>query len=41
MTSATIFSLPNGGPGGAIWMFLIVAICFYLVMLSLAEMTSM
>jgi len=37
----TLFSLPNGGPGGAIWMYLIVAFFFYFVMLSMAEMTSM
>jgi choline transport protein len=36
-----LFSLPNGGPAGAIWMYFITAFCFYFVMLSLAEMTSM
>jgi amino acid permease len=39
--SGALFSLPNGGPGGAIWMYLIAAFFYYLVTLSMAEMASM
>ena len=37
----TLFTLPNGGTAGAIWIFFIAAFCFYFVMLSMAEMASM
>lgn len=36
-----VFSLPNGGPAGSIWMAVIVSSGMSMVVLSMAEMASM
>ena len=39
--STLIFGLPNGGPAGLIYMYIIVVVFFSLVNISMAEMASM
>ena len=39
--STGTLALTNGGPAGAIWVFLAVAIGMFTVVLSMAEMASM